>query len=184
MNRRADRNRLERKRVADFRRSRRTAGNFCADLHADRRDDVTLLAVLVFQQRQTRRTHRIVFNRRDRRFHAVLVALEIHEADFLLVPAADAARGHATVMVAAAGLLAVTTSDFSGVVFVMSLKSAIVMYRVDGVSGLKCLTGINAKVFLSATLKLAGHHSCPCWESVIGPQTCCPFNRNCHHATA
>jgi hypothetical protein len=56
----------------------------------------------------------------------------------------------------------------------MSLKSAIVMYRVDGVSGLKCLTGINAKVFLSATLKLAGHHSCPCWESVIGPQTCCP----------
>src|SRR5882757_10015781 len=56
----------------------------------------------------------------------------------------------------------------------MSLKSAIVIYRVDGVSGLKCLTGINAKVFLSATLKLAGHHSCPCWESVIGPQTCCP----------
>src|ERR1022692_1787589 len=30
------------------------------------------------------------------------------------------------------------------------------------------------KFFLSATLKLAGHHSCPCWESVIGPQTCCP----------
>src|ERR1017187_4156653 len=56
----------------------------------------------------------------------------------------------------------------------MSLKSAIVMYRVDGVSGLKCLTGINTKVFLSATSKLAGHHSCPCWESVIGPQTCCP----------
>jgi len=50
------------------------------------------------------------------------------------------------------------------------------MYRVDGVSGLKCLTGINAKVFLSATLKSAGHHSCPCWESVIGPQTCCPAN--------
>ena len=56
----------------------------------------------------------------------------------------------------------------------MSLKSAIVMYRVDGVSGLKCLTGINTKVFSTATLKLAGHHSCPCWESVIGPQTCCP----------
>src|SRR6267154_6878104 len=68
----------------------------------------------------------------------------------------------------------VTTKDFSGVVFVMSLKSAIVMYRVDGVSGLKCLTGINTKSFLSATSKLAGHHSCPCWESVIGPQTCCP----------
>jgi hypothetical protein len=30
------------------------------------------------------------------------------------------------------------------------------------------------KSFLSATSKSAGHHSCPCWESVIGPQTCCP----------
>jgi hypothetical protein len=29
----------------------------------------------------------------------------------------------------------------------MSLKSAIVMYRVDGVSGLNVLTGIIAKVF-------------------------------------
>ncbi len=42
-----------------------------------------------------------------------------------------------------------TTSDFSGVVFVMSLKSAIVMYRVDGVSGLNVLTGIITKVFFS-----------------------------------
>jgi hypothetical protein len=30
------------------------------------------------------------------------------------------------------------------------------------------------KVFCQQLLKLAGHHSCPCWESVIGPQTCCP----------
>ena len=34
------------------------------------------------------------------------------------------------------------TSRFSGFVFVISLKSAIVMYRVDGVSGLNVLTGI------------------------------------------
>ena len=72
----------------------------------DRRDDVTLFAVLVLQQRQARRAHRIIFNRRDRRLHAVLVALEIHEADFLLVAAADAARRDATVMIAPAGLLA------------------------------------------------------------------------------
>ena len=145
-----DRNRLERKRIADFRRRRRPAGNFCADFHADRRDDVTLFAVRVFEQRQTRRTHRIIFNRRDRRFHAVLVALEIHEADFLLVPAADAARGHATVVSCGRRIfLRMSTSDFSGVVFVMSLKSAIVMYRVDGVSGLNVLTGIIAKVFFS-----------------------------------
>ena len=36
----------------------------------------------------------------------MLVALEIHQADFLLVTAADAARGHATVVVAATGFLA------------------------------------------------------------------------------
>src|SRR5678815_1844174 len=35
-----------------------------------------------------------------------------------------------------------TTSFFSGVVFVISSNDAIVMYRVDGVSGLKVLTGI------------------------------------------
>jgi len=61
--------------------------------------------------------------------------------------------------------LRISTSDFSGVVFVMSLKSAIVMYRVDGVSGLNVLTGIIAKV-LSATLKSAGHHSCSCWKQL------------------
>jgi hypothetical protein len=47
------------------------------------------------------------------------------------------------------------------------------MYRVDGVSGLNVLTGIIPKV-LSATSKSASHHSCPCGESVIGLQTCCP----------
>jgi len=57
---------------------------------------------------------------------------------------------------------------------VMSLKSAIVMYRVDGVSGLNVLTGIIAKVFLSATSKSASHQSCFCGKSVIGPQTCRP----------
>src|ERR1019366_1098314 len=45
--------------------------------------------------------------------------------------------------------LRISTSDFSGVVFVMSLKSAIVMYRVDGVSGLNVLTGIKSKSFVS-----------------------------------
>ncbi len=36
----------------------------------------------------------------------MLVPLEIHEADLLLVPATDAARRDATVMIAPAGLLA------------------------------------------------------------------------------
>jgi hypothetical protein len=77
----------------------------------------------------------------------VLVALEIHEADFLLVSAADAARGHGHNALRPPVFLRISTSDFSGFVFVMSLKSAIVMYRVDGVSGLNVLTGIKAKVF-------------------------------------
>ena len=105
VNRQTDWNRLERQRIANLRRSRRPARNGSADLDARRRDDVTLFAVLVLQQRQPRRTHRIIFDRRHRRLHTVLVALEIHEADFLLVPAANAARGHATVRIAATGLL-------------------------------------------------------------------------------
>jgi hypothetical protein len=52
-----------------------------------------------------------------------------------------------------------------------------VIYRVDGVSGLNVLTGINAKVFYQqlfevsepSILSLAG-------KSVIGSQTCCPAN--------
>src|SRR5215472_8687735 len=68
--------------------------------------------------------------------------------------------------------LRISTSDFSGFVFVISLKSAIVMYRVDGVSGLNVLTGIIAKVFNQqllevgrpSILSLAG-------KSVIGLQT-------------
>lgn len=45
--------------------------------------------------------------------------------------------------------LRISTSDFSGVVFVMSLKSANVTYRRDGVSGLNVLTGIKSKSFVS-----------------------------------
>jgi hypothetical protein len=44
----------------------------------------------------------------------------------------------------------VNTKLFSGFVFVMSLKSAIVMYRVDGVSGLNDLTGIKSMIPRSA----------------------------------
>ncbi len=49
---------------------------------------------------------RIVFDRRDRGFDAVLVALEIDQADLLLVTAADAASRDAAVAIAPAGLLA------------------------------------------------------------------------------
>jgi hypothetical protein len=60
--------------------------------------------------------------------------------------------------------LRMTTSDFSGVVLVMSLKSAIVMYRVDGVSGLKCLTGINTKSFFISNFEVGR----PSFLSLLG----------------
>jgi hypothetical protein len=56
----------------------------------------------------------------------------------------------------------------------MSLKSAIVMYRVDGVSGLNVLTGINAKVFFSHFWSRQAINPVPWRESVIGLQTDCP----------
>jgi hypothetical protein len=52
--------------------------------------------------------------------------------------------------------LRISTSDFSGFVLVISLKSAIVMYRVDGVSGLNVLTGINAKSFVQQLCEVGG----------------------------
>src|ERR1019366_324569 len=51
--------------------------------------------------------------------------------------------------------LRISTSDFSGFVFVMSLKSAIVMYRVDGVSGLNVFTGIITKVFFQQLFEVS-----------------------------
>ena len=58
----------------------------------------------------------------------------------------------------------------------MSLKSAMVIYRVDGVSGLNVLTGIMTKV-LSATfevgrpsfLSLAGNQLSVCKHAVLSP---------------
>ena len=69
----------------------------------------------------------------------------------------------------------VSTSAFSGRTFVMSLKSAIVMYRVDGVSGLNVLTGIipnfPSQQLLEQRTLIPG-----LWRaSVLGPQSCCPF---------
>src|SRR2546430_5872990 len=59
-----------------------------------RSDDVALLAVLVFQQREPRRASGIVLNGRHRGLDAVFVPLEIHEPEFLLVPAADRSEEH------------------------------------------------------------------------------------------
>jgi hypothetical protein len=102
----ADRNRLQGKRVTNLRGGRRAAGNSLANRDADRGDDVSLLAIGVLQEGQAGGTHRIVFDRGDRRFHAMLAALEIDDADLLLVTAADATGGDPAIHIAATGLLA------------------------------------------------------------------------------
>ena len=54
----------------------------------------------------TRCPARIVFNRRHRRFDTVLVPLEIHVADLLLVALPDAAARNPAIAIASARLLA------------------------------------------------------------------------------
>ena len=106
MDRQPNRNGFERKRIAKIGQRVRPADHLAANLNAGRRDDVALLAVLVFQQREPRRASGIVLNGRHRGLDAMFVPLEIHEPEFLLVPAADAPRGGATVAIAPARLLA------------------------------------------------------------------------------
>ena len=55
---------------------------------ANRMQDVALLAVGIVQQRQTRRTVRIILDGRDARRNSLLLAPEIDRAVLLLVPAA------------------------------------------------------------------------------------------------
>src|SRR5437763_11309884 len=64
-----------------------------ADLQAYGRDDVTLLAVKVSNQRNVRRAIRIVLNLRHTSGHAVFVTLEIDDAIVPLVPAAATPHG-------------------------------------------------------------------------------------------
>src|SRR5687768_13074726 len=68
-------------------------------------NDVALLAILVFDERNAGRAVRIVFDVLYDRRHAVLVALEIDDAVLALVSTADAAHRDVTVIVASARLL-------------------------------------------------------------------------------
>ena len=97
-----------------------TTDNFLSDLQAIGLKDVTLLAIRVAQQRDARRTVRIVFDRSDRRRDSLLVALEIDQAQLALVasatkPTRDIARVAASTgalsSVQAAAYAASTWSD-------------------------------------------------------------------------
>src|SRR4029079_1700511 len=102
---RAQRDVLQRQRVARQdvdvvpRHDRRPHGE------ADRVQDVALLAVGIRQQRDPRRAVRVVLDRRHRRRDVALVALEVDDAVVPLVTAAAPPRGELAVVVAAAGAL-------------------------------------------------------------------------------
>ncbi len=101
----AERDLTERKRVSKPRVGSSSAHDPVANRKSFRVDDVALLSVLVFDERDARRAIRIVLDVLHRCRHAVLVALEIDDAVLALVATADSAHGDVTVIVAAARLL-------------------------------------------------------------------------------
>ena len=105
MNDRAQRNVAQLERVAGFDIRSLAGFDFGADRKAFGRKDVSLLAVGVVEQRDIRRSIRIVFERRNDRRYSVLVALEIDQAKPSLVTAATMTNRHAALIVATAGSL-------------------------------------------------------------------------------
>src|SRR5581483_344717 len=103
---RTDRNVLDRKTVAGLNVGRRTRLDDVADLQAQGRQDVPLLAVAIMQQRDARRTVRIVFERSDLGRNGIFAALEVDDAIHLARSAALMAYGDVTVEVAAGMFLA------------------------------------------------------------------------------
>ena len=71
-----------------------------ADFESGGRDDVSLLAVQIRDERDVRRAVRVVLDLRDATGHARLVALEVHDAVEALVAAAAPAHGDVAVVVA------------------------------------------------------------------------------------
>src|SRR3954468_9619516 len=73
-----------------------------ADVHADRPEDVALLAVGVMEERDAGGAARVVLDGRHLRRHCVLFATPVDDADALLVAAAPVAGGDPAVDVASA----------------------------------------------------------------------------------
>jgi hypothetical protein len=104
----------------------------------------------------------------------VLVALEIHDTDFLLVTATDATRGDTAVMIAPAGLLANLDQRF------LRLRlSNVAKVRDRNVSRgrrqrSKCSNWHNKKFYQQLRSRQA-IIPVSWWNPVIGLQTCCPL---------
>ena len=98
-------NLAQEKRVADLRSNACAAHHGLPDLKSVRCDDVALLAVGVNQQRDARRTVRVVLDRLYSCSDAVLRTLEVDVTIHLLVTSADVADRHLTGIVSAARAL-------------------------------------------------------------------------------
>src|SRR5208283_4835233 len=93
VNRRARRNIPQRQRVPNQNVGLGSTQNLLPNLQAIGLHDVTLLAIGVAQQSDSRRATRIVFDGHDRRRNAVLVALEVNRAQLALVASAPETHG-------------------------------------------------------------------------------------------
>ena len=101
VNRRAQRDGLERKGIAGNDVCLRSRHDCLPHFQAYRRDDVPLLAVNVMKQGNERRAIRIVLDSRDLCRYALLVALEIYDPVESFSPAAPTSHSNVPVAVAA-----------------------------------------------------------------------------------
>ncbi len=101
----AERDVLEHQRVAGLDVGILARLDLRADFEAVGREDVSLHAVGIMQQRDICGAIRIVFERGDDGGNPVAIALEIDQAKTALMPAAAMTRGHASAIVASASAL-------------------------------------------------------------------------------
>ena len=101
VNRRAQRNGLQRKGIAGNDVCLRSRHDCLPHFQAYRRDDVPLLAVKIVKQRDQRRAIRIVLDGCDLRRYALLVALEVYDPVEPLCATAPTAHGNVAIVVAA-----------------------------------------------------------------------------------
>lgn len=97
----ADRDIGQRQRVAGLDVGAFTAHHHIADLEALRGDDIALLAALVLDERDVRRTVGVVLEGQDGRGNTLHIALEVDDAVFPAVGTAAVADGDAAGIVAA-----------------------------------------------------------------------------------
>ena len=109
----AQRNRAQRKCIAEIRRRIFARHHLRADCQAIRREDVTHLAIRVLNKSDARGAIRIVLDRDHFSGDAAFAAFEIDLAIFLLVTAADVARSQPAVVVPAAALFLARSDSLS-----------------------------------------------------------------------